>query len=162
MAVVLATPPAAALTGAAQAAFPAPLAWYEAPLEERMALLRRGVPARWLRELASAMDLGRTTLCEQLGLKLSTVNRKLQHHLLLSPDESEQLMGLQRLIGQAEALVRDCGDPEGFEASRWLAGWLQQPQASLGGACPARYLDTVDGREQLSRLIGAQGSGSYL
>ena len=38
-----------------------------------MALVRRGVPAHWLRELASAMDLSRTTLCELLGLKLSTV-----------------------------------------------------------------------------------------
>jgi putative toxin-antitoxin system antitoxin component (TIGR02293 family) len=126
-----------------------------------MALLRRGVPARWLRELASATDLSRTTLCELLGLKLSTINRKLQQNLLLSPDESERLMGLQRLIGQGEALVRDCGDPEGFEASLWLAGWLQQPQGALGGARPARYLDTADGRDQLSRLIGAQGSGSY-
>lgn len=146
----------------AEIPLPAPLAWYEAPLEERMALVRRGIPAHWLRMLATAMELSRTALCELLGLKLSTINRKLQHHLLLSPDESERLMGLQRLIGQAEALVRDCGDPEGFEASLWLAGWLQQPQASLGGARPARYLDTADGREQLSRLIGAQGSGSYL
>jgi hypothetical protein len=81
-----------------------------------MGLLRRGVPAHWLRMLATATDLSRTTLCALLGLKLSTINRKLQHHLLLSP-ESERLMGLQRLIGQAEALVRDYGDPEGFEAS---------------------------------------------
>ena len=126
-----------------------------------MALLRRGVPAHWLRTLAASMDMSRTTLCELLGLKLSTINRKLQQNLLLSPDDSERLMGLQRLIGQAEAVVRDCGDAEGFDASSWLAGWLQQPQAALGGATPARYLDTADGREQLSRLIGSQSSGSY-
>jgi len=87
-----------------------------------MALVHRGVPAHWLHTLAAAMDLSRSTLFELLGLKLSTINRKLQQNLLLSPDESERLMGLQRLIGQAEAVVRDCGDSEGFEASPWLAG----------------------------------------
>lgn len=76
------------------AALPAPLAWYEAPLEERMALVRRGEPARWLRELAAATDLSRTTLCALLGLKLSTINRKLQQNLPLSPDESERMMAL--------------------------------------------------------------------
>ena len=126
-----------------------------------MALVRRGVPAHWLRALAASMDLSRSTLCELLGLKLSTINRKLQQNLLLSPDDSERLMGLQRLIGQAEAVVRDSGEAEGFDASSWLAGWLQQPQGALGGARPASYLDTADGREQLSRLIGAQSSGSY-
>jgi len=161
LAVALATPSADAAAGLAQASLPAPLAWYEAPLEERMALVRRGVPAHWLRTLAAAMDLSRSTLCELLGLKLSTINRKLQQNLLLSPDDSERLMALQRLIGQAEAVVRDCGDSEGFEASSWLAGWLLQPQAALGGARAANYLDTADGREQLSRLIGAQASGSY-
>ena len=161
MAVALATPPVDAATGAAQAPLPAPLAWYEAPLEDRMAMVRRGVPAHWLCAIAAAMDLSRSTLCELLGLKLSTINRKLQQNLLLSPDDSERLMGLQRLIGQAEAVVRDSGEAEGFDASSWLAGWLQQPQAALGGATPACYLDTADGREQLSRLIGAQSSGSY-
>jgi hypothetical protein len=87
LAVALATPSADAAAGLAQASLPAPLAWYEAPLEERMALVRRGVPAHWLRTLAAAMDLSRSTLCELLGLKLSTINRKLQHHLLLRPDE---------------------------------------------------------------------------
>jgi len=66
MAVPRATPPTDAAAGAAQAPLPAPLAWYEAPLEERMALVRRGVPAHWLRTLAAAMDLSRNTLCESL------------------------------------------------------------------------------------------------
>ena len=38
-----------------------------------MALVRRGVPAHWLRTLAAAMDLSRSTLFSLLGLKLSTI-----------------------------------------------------------------------------------------
>ncbi|MCP9913338.1 DUF2384 domain-containing protein [Cyanobium sp. BA20m-14] len=71
-------------------------------------------------------------------------------------------MGLQRLIGEVEAVVRDCGDGQGFAACRWLASWLQRPNQALGGATPAAFLDTAEGREQLCRLIGAQRSSAYV
>jgi putative toxin-antitoxin system antitoxin component (TIGR02293 family) len=141
---------------------PTPLAWVEAPLVDRIRLLRQGVPASWVRQAEEATDLGRSTLCALLGLKLSTINRKLNQKLRLSPDESERLMGLQRLIGEVEAVVRDCGDGQGFAAGRWLASWLQRPNQALGGSTPASYLDTAEGREQLGRLIGAQRSGAYV
>lgn len=141
---------------------PAPLAWVEAPLADRIRLLRQGVPASWLRSTEEATDLSRSTLCFLLGLKLSTINRKLNLKLRLSPDESERLMGLQRLIGEVEAVVRDCGESQGFAAGRWLASWLQRPNQALGGATPAAFLDTAEGREQLGRLIGAQRSGAYV
>jgi len=141
---------------------PTPLAWVEAPLTDRIRLLRQGVPASWVRHTEEATALSRSTLCALLGLKLSTINRKLNHQLRLSPDESERLMGLQRLIGEVEAVVRDCGESEGFAAGRWLASWLQRPNQALGGASPANFLDTSEGREQLGRLIGAQRSGAYV
>lgn len=141
---------------------PTPLAWVEAPLADRIRLLRQGVPSSWLRQAEEATDLGRSTLCALLGLKLSTMNRKLNQKLRLSPDESERLMGLQRLIGEVEAVVRDCGEGQGFAAGRWLASWLQRPNQALGGATPAAFLDTAEGREQLARLIGAQRSGAYV
>lgn len=141
---------------------PTPLDWVEAPLLERICLLRQGVPASWVRQAEEATDLSRSTLCALLGLKLSTINRKLNQKLRLSPDESERLMGLQRLLGEVEAVVRDCGDGQGFAAGRWLASWLQRPNHALGGATPAAFMDTAEGHEQLSRLIGAQRSSAYM
>ena len=141
---------------------PAPLEWVEMPLDGRMALVRSGAPACWIRTIEKATALPHKTLCELLGLKLSTVNRKLQNRALLSPDETERLMGLQRLIGQVEAVVRDCGDGEPFDSAQWLAAWLQRPNRVLGGALPGGFLDTAEGREQLGRLIGAQRSGAYM
>ena len=157
--VVAAAPADAGLEGLPM---PSPLQWYEAPLTERMELVRRGVPANWLLESQQAMALTRNALCELLGLKVSTVNRKLLNRSLLNPDESERLMGLQRLIGQVEVLVRDCGDGSPFEAGRWLADWLQRPNRALGGVRPASFMDSAEGREQVGRLIGAQRSGSYM
>lgn len=141
---------------------PSPLQWHEAPLAVRMDLLRRGVPANWLRQSEQAMTLTRSSLCNLLGLKVSTMNRKLLKRCLLNPDESERLMGLQHLIGQVEAVVRDCGDGSRFDAGRWLADWLQRPNRALGGDLPAEFMDTAVGREQVGRLIGAQRSGSYM
>ncbi|MCP9913337.1 hypothetical protein KBZ07_07940 [Cyanobium sp. BA20m-14] len=66
---------------------PTPLAWVEALLADRVRLLRQGVPASWLRQAEEATDLGRSTLCALLGLKISTINRKLNQKLRLSPDE---------------------------------------------------------------------------
>jgi len=154
--------PLEALSAQGALPMPTPLAWVEAPLVDRIRLLRQGVPASWVRQAEEATDLGRSTLCALLGLKLSTINRKLNQKLRLSPDESERLMGLQRLIGEVEAVVRDCGDGQAFAAGRWLASWLQRPNQALGGATPASFLDTAEGREQLGRLIGAQRSGAYV
>ncbi len=131
-----------------------------AALTERTELVRRGVPANWLHDSQPAMPLTRIALCELLGLKVSTVNRKLLNRSLINPDESEPLMGLQRLIGQVVVLVRDCGDGSPLEAGRWLADWLQRTNPALGGIRPAAFMDTAAGREQVSRLIGAQRSGA--
>ena len=141
---------------------PAPLEWVEMPLTGRMAFVRSGVPARWVRTIEKTTNLPHKTLCELLGLKVSTVNRRLKERELLNPDETERLMGLLRLIGLVEAVVSDCGDGEPFDAAQWLAAWLQRPNRALGGALPGDYLDTAEGRELLSRLIGAQRSGAYM
>jgi len=38
---------------------PSPLEWLDAPLASRMALLRSGVPASWIRQTQRADDRGR-------------------------------------------------------------------------------------------------------
>jgi len=108
------------------------------------------------------MALTRSALCALLGLKVSTVNRMLLDRSLLNPDESDRLMGLQRLIGEVAVLVRDCGDGSPFETGRWLADWLQRTNPALGGIRPAGFVDTAEGREQVSRLIGAHRSGASM
>ena len=147
---------------AADRPMPSPLAWYEASLSERMTALRQGVPAHWLRHIETSTGIPRSALCRMLGLKLSTINRKLQQQGLLNRDESERLMALHRLLGLVDSVMQDCSDGQAFDSGRWLAAWLQRPNRALGNAIPASFLDTADGREQISQLIGAQRSGSYM
>ncbi|MFD2378608.1 antitoxin Xre/MbcA/ParS toxin-binding domain-containing protein [Ottowia pentelensis] len=71
-------------------------------------------------------------------------------------------MGLSRLIGQVDAMVRASGQaPADFSAARWFAGWMAQPVAALGGLCPHELLDTADGREALGTLLLQMQSGVY-
>ena len=129
---------------------------------ERVRLVKQGVPARTVQEMSVAMGLPREQLMRAVGLARSTVERKIAARARLSEGESEKLVGLSRLIGQVDAMVRASGQaPAGFNAARWFAGWMAQPVAALGGLCPQELLDTADGREALATLLLQSQSGVY-
>lgn len=129
---------------------------------ERVHLVKQGVPARAVQEMSAAMGLPREQFMRALGLARSTVERKLAARARLSESESEKLVGLSRLIGQVDAMVRASGQAgDDFNAARWFAGWMAQPVAALGGLCPQELLDTADGREALATLLLQMRSGVY-
>ena len=75
--------------------------------------------------------------------------------------DGERLLGVQRLIGQVDALVREAGEPgAGFDAARWFARWMADPVAALGGLAPQQLLDTADGREAVSTRLYQMTSGA--
>ena len=79
----------------------------------------------------------------------------------LSPEDSEKVVGVAKLIGQVEEMVRQSGDMKDFDAPRWLAAWLQQAVPALGGARPIDLLDTLEGQAMISRLLSQIESGAY-
>lgn len=129
---------------------------------ERVRLVKQGVPARTVQDLSAAMGLPREQLMRALGLARSTLERKIAARHRLSGPESEKLVGLSRLIGQVDAMVSESGaQAAGFVAARWFARWMAEPAAALGGLCPQELLDTADGREALSALLGQMQAGVY-
>ncbi|HMN20717.1 MAG TPA: DUF2384 domain-containing protein [Ottowia sp.] len=136
-------------------------AFHLTPLE-RVDLVRRGVPARAVADMSAAMGLSREQFLRATGLARSTVERKIAARRSLSESESEKLVGLSRLIGQVEAMVRESGEaPADFDAARWFAMWMAEPVAALGGRCPQELLGTADGREALATLLLQMRSGVY-
>lgn len=127
----------------------------------RIGWVRDGLPAEVLPAMSAAMAVPREVLYTTLGLARATVSRKLQAGQRLSSDESERVLGLLRLIGQANALVAESGRPEGFDAARWVARWLDRPVPALGGLRPADLMDTGEGRELVSNLLARMQSGAY-
>ncbi|CAK0780921.1 Prs ADP-ribosylating antitoxin [Gammaproteobacteria bacterium] len=128
---------------------------------ERVETIRRGLPASVVVETGEAMNLSRERLYTLLDLPRATLARKISAKALLSPEMSERLLGLHKLIGQVEVMVRQSGDPEGFGAARWVAEWLSQPSPALGGRQPGELMDTVEGQEIVSGLIARMQSGAY-
>lgn len=128
---------------------------------DRIGMVREGLPARLLTTLADDMQVSRDRLCQWLGIARATANRRIKDDDLLSQDESERALGVARLIGQVQRVVAQSGEPAGFDAARWTAEWLDEPNAALGGLAPGSLLDTADGRVLVAGLVGQMQSGAY-
>lgn len=136
-------------------------ALYDVDPIERVAIVKEGLPAGLLPVLAEDMSISKEQLYTTIGVARATVDRKIRQQSLLSQDESERVMGIARLVGQVDEIVRTSGDPEGFDAAKWVAAWLDRPQAALGGKRPAELMDTAEGRGIVSGLVAQMQSGAY-
>jgi putative toxin-antitoxin system antitoxin component (TIGR02293 family) len=96
-----------------------------------------------------------------LGLARPTVDRKVRLSKLLNPDESERVVGIARLVGQAQSLVKESGRQEEFDAATWVSAWLDRPLPALGGKPPGEFMDTADGRMLVADLLSQEQSGAY-
>ncbi len=137
------------------------LSYHGAGNVERIALVKAGLPARLLTQLADDMQIPRERLYRWLGIARATANRKIKAEELLSQDESERVLGLARLIGLVDKIVSESGEPAGFSATRWTAAWLEQPNPALGAKAPGDFMDTADGRAMVAGLVAQMQSGAY-
>ena len=134
---------------------------YVAPATERISMVKEGVLADVVTSLVLDMAVSKDWFYRTLGLGRATIDRKLKTNARLGRAESEGVLGMARLIGQVEHMVESSGDPLHFNAARWVAEWLEQPVAALGGKTPASYMDTDEGRALVSGLVAQMQSGAY-
>jgi putative toxin-antitoxin system antitoxin component (TIGR02293 family) len=135
--------------------------YYRASPLERIRIIKQRVPAVYVRTITLSMKMSKETLYGTLNLARATIDRKVQNKELLNQDESERVLAITRLVGQAESLVRDSGVMDGFNAAEWIAAWLQHPHPALGGQRPGELMDTADGRDLVADLLARQQSGAY-
>lgn len=134
---------------------------YRAAPIVRIDMIKRGVPATLVVELAAQLCISKEQLCRTLGLARATIDRKVREASLLSPDETSRVLGLSRLVGRVQAIVEDAGSVADFDAAVWAATWLEQPLPVLGGQRPAEWMDTAEGQETVFHLLDQIGSGAY-
>jgi putative toxin-antitoxin system antitoxin component (TIGR02293 family) len=96
-----------------------------------------------------------------LHIPVATVNRKAKTNAPLTPAEGERVLGFGRLLGQIQTMVRESGNPEGFNASAWLSAWMTAPVPALSGARPLDLMDTMTGQALVSQLLSQMQSGAY-
>ena len=58
-------------------------------------------------------------------------------------------------------MVEESGDPRGFNAAPWVARWLEEPLAALGGRKPRELMDTAEGQAVVSNMLARAQSGAY-
>lgn len=134
---------------------------FHADAMERVQWVKRGVPATVVDAMAKRMAMPKEKLVGTLGLARATIDRKARENKSLSTDESSRVLGMARLVGQVQAMVEECGNPEGFDAARWVARWLERPLPALGGQRPADLMDTPEGQSLVSNIMARVQSGAY-
>jgi uncharacterized protein (DUF2384 family) len=71
------------------------------------------------------------------------------------------MIGIARLVGQAQSIVQESGGPQGFNAAKWVSALLDRPLPALGGKYPSEFMDTSIGRSMVADLLGQQQSSAY-
>ncbi len=128
---------------------------------ERIKIIKKGVSAIDVTNLAKSSGRTKARLFSVLGLRRATINRKMRANQRLSTEQGERVIGFSKLVGQVQLMVEQSGDPKGFEPAKWVANWLDRPLPALDGQCPADFMDTGEGQELISNLLMKMQSGAY-
>lgn len=127
----------------------------------RIEIIKKGVPADEVEKIARTIGRPKERVIKVLGLPRATIDRRARSKQSLSTDQGERVLGLSKLVGQVQVMVEQSGNPEAFDAGRWVADWLDRPLGALEGKCPAEYMDTAEGQELVSGLLAKVQSGAY-
>ena len=87
--------------------------------------------------------------------------RKAREGKPVSADEESRGLGMASLIAQVQTMIEESGNPEGFDAAKWVARWIDRPLPALGGQKPAELMDTPDGRALVSNIVDRMQGGAY-
>lgn len=134
---------------------------YRSSPQARIQMIRRGVKASDAKQMISDLHFDQQALLGALNLKTATVNRKAARNEALSTEESERVLGIASLVGQLQTIVEESGNPDGFDATRWLSRWLREPLPALGGEKPLSLLDTMEGQSLVADTLAKVQSGAY-
>ncbi len=124
---------------------------------------RKGVDARFLKDLSKRMNLPTSRLFTIFGVPKATAEKKAASGEVVSGSGGQSAIAMAKLLGIAKTMVENSTAKEaaGFDSSTWLGQWLELPQPSLGGRKPADLIDTPTGVEVVTRLLGSIESGAY-
>ena len=113
--------------------------------------IQKGLRFSELETLQNSIDLPFEQLAAKLSISRSTLQRR-KAAGRLSPDESDKVMRLQRLLEHATNV---------FGAVEKARAWLKHPQYGLGGAVPLDFAETEVGAREVDDLLGRIDYGVY-
>jgi putative toxin-antitoxin system antitoxin component (TIGR02293 family) len=106
-------------------------------------LVKEGISAGLLRQLADQLRLGLEELAVPLHLTTRTLHRRMEEGRL-SLDESERLLAITRIVSQATEVL-------GSEAK--AVHWLKSPVPALDGRSPLDCAETQVGLREVEDVL---------
>jgi putative toxin-antitoxin system antitoxin component (TIGR02293 family) len=106
--------------------------------------VRKGLPFAALVAVMDDYGISRDALCSVLHLSARNFLRR-REQKRLSPDESDRLYRLARVIAHANRV---------FEHPEESADWIHTPNTSLSKQQPLALLDTDIGVQQVDQVLG--------
>jgi putative toxin-antitoxin system antitoxin component (TIGR02293 family) len=106
--------------------------------------IQKGLRFSELETLQNSIDMPFEQLAAKLCISRSTLQRR-KAAGRLSPDESDKVMRLLRLLEHAKKVFGDVNKAR---------TWLKFPQRGLGGAIPLDYAETEVGAREVDNLLG--------
>ena len=113
--------------------------------------IQKGLRFSELETLQNSLHMPFEQLAAKLAISRSTLHRR-KAAGRLSPDESDKVMRLSRLLEHATDVFGDIGKAR---------AWLKFPQRGLGGAVPLDYAETEVGAREVDNLLGRIDYGVY-
>jgi len=126
----------------------------------RIQLIKHGVAASTIMQLAKSLRIDPNHLIATLGLPKTTVARKILRQQYLSIAHAERVIGLAKMIGQVEVMMNAC-EVKNFDVPQWLGSWLYSPHPALGDRQPEEFMDTYTGQEMVSTLLFQMQSSAF-
>jgi putative toxin-antitoxin system antitoxin component (TIGR02293 family) len=111
----------------------------------RLEAVRNGLQPAVLDQAAQYLDVSRQTLLHAIGIPVSTATRKARARTALSPEESDKVDRVARVVKRALEVFGD-------EAQ--ARAWLTDPVLTLGGRKPLEMLDSHVGYEIVMDTLG--------
>jgi putative toxin-antitoxin system antitoxin component (TIGR02293 family) len=115
-------------------------------------LVREGLPAASLFELARRLDLRQAEISAKIGIPQRTLTRRLTHKSRLTAAESDRTVRLAQVFATAAETL-------GTEDK--AAAWLKTPNRALRGGRPLDQLDTDPGVREVEDVLGRISYGIY-
>jgi putative toxin-antitoxin system antitoxin component (TIGR02293 family) len=134
---------------------------YKAPVLTQVGWVKSGVGACDAKIILGQLRVPQGEALTALHIPVATMNRKAKTNAALSRAEGERVLGVGRLLGQLQTMVRESGNPEGFDAAAWLSTWMSAPVPALGGARPLDLMDTMTGQGLVAQALSQMQSGAY-
>lgn len=128
---------------------------------QRVQLLKAGLSALDATTILAGLDIPEVRAFQAVNVSRAGMRRKLRRSERLAVPEAERVLGVAKLVGQVQQMVKEAGNPEGFSASAWFSSWLAEPLPALGGSRPIELLDTMEGQGLVASLLMQMRIGVY-